>query len=64
VAERLGQPPDTIVLSGHGTALARRSVRRAGWSPAVVSLPALLGEAVSRVAPAHALALIARGILP
>lgn len=64
VAERLGRPPDAIVLSGHGTELARRGLQHTGWASAVVSLPDILGAAVSRVAPAHALALLARGLLP
>jgi hypothetical protein len=36
---------------------------RLGWSVTAVSLPAVVGAAVSRSAPAHALALIARGEL-
>jgi probable H4MPT-linked C1 transfer pathway protein len=61
VAATIGWQPDEIVLSGHGECLARRAVARLGWSPTVCSLPAVLGEAVSRAAPAHALAVIARG---
>lgn len=64
VAERVGWRPTGVVLSGHGTALARRALRHAGWTPAVVSLPDSLGDDVSRGAPAHALARIARGLLP
>lgn len=64
IADRLGWRPTGVVLSGHGTALARRVVRRTRWHPAVVSLPEVLGAEVSRSAPAHALACIARGLLP
>lgn len=64
VMDRVGWRPTGVVLSGHGTALARRVIRRTGWLPAVVSLPNVLGADVSRSAPAHALACIARGFLP
>jgi probable H4MPT-linked C1 transfer pathway protein len=64
VADRHGWSPDGIVLSGHGTALARRALARTWPAAPVVSLGDVLGAAVSRVAPAHALALIARGTLP
>ncbi len=64
VARGWGGPPAGIVLSGHGDALARRALEQTGWDVAVVSLPELLGAAVSRVAPAHALAGIARGLIP
>jgi len=63
VAERLGWIPDRIVLAGHGGCLARRALDRTGWAVEVVSLPDVLGADVSRVAPAHALALVARGLL-
>ena len=64
VAEGVGWQPTGVVLSGHGTALARRALRRTGWSTALVSLREILGADVSRNAPAHALASIANGMLP
>ncbi len=64
VAAAAGRRPEVIVHSGHGERLARMAVARLGWPVAAISLPALLGPAVSRSAPAHALALIARGELP
>jgi len=63
VATACGWRPETVVLSGHGELLARRGLARAGWDVGLVSLPATLGRDVSRAAPAHALALIARGRL-
>ena len=56
--------PPSVVISGHGERLARMAIDRAGLTGPVVSLPDVLGAGVSRAAPAHALALIARGMLP
>jgi probable H4MPT-linked C1 transfer pathway protein len=64
VAAGCGRPPRSIVLSGHGTALAELAVDRTGWQVERVRLTERLGAEVSRVAPAHAVALIARGDLP
>lgn len=64
VAAGGGRRPEVVVYSGHGERLARMAVARLGWPIAEVSLPELLGPAVSRSAPAHALALIAMGQLP
>lgn len=64
VATACGWRPEAVVCSGHGEALGRLALRRLGWAPIVVSLLTVLGPAVSRSAPAHALALIARGELP
>ncbi|MFM9059718.1 MAG: hydantoinase/oxoprolinase family protein [Planctomycetaceae bacterium] len=64
VAACRGWQPDAIVLSGHGEALARRALGLTWPYARVVSLGDILGTAASRVAPAHALALIARGELP
>jgi (4-(4-[2-(gamma-L-glutamylamino)ethyl]phenoxymethyl)furan-2-yl)methanamine synthase len=64
VARASGGRPEALVCSGHGERLARMAFDRLGWSVAVVSLPAVVGAAVSRSAPAHALAAIARGELP
>jgi (4-(4-[2-(gamma-L-glutamylamino)ethyl]phenoxymethyl)furan-2-yl)methanamine synthase len=63
VARASGGPPEALVCSGHGERLARMAFDRLGWSVAVVSLPAVVGAAVARSAPAHALAAIARGEL-
>lgn len=64
VAAAVGRPPETVVLAGHGTPLALRALATTGWRVAPHVLADHLGAAVSRVAPAHALALIARGELP
>jgi probable H4MPT-linked C1 transfer pathway protein len=64
VAAGRGLIPEVVVLSGHGTALAVRGLALTGWDAACESLSDRLGPSVSRVAPAHALAAIARGDLP
>lgn len=56
--------PDRVVVSGHGAALAERALRHAGVLAPVISLDTVLGAALSRAAPAHALALVALGELP
>lgn len=63
VAKTLGGQPTAVVLSGHGEALALRAMDRLGWDARIVSLRQVAGPAVSRSAPAHALALIARGVV-
>ncbi|MFM1996684.1 MAG: hypothetical protein RLZZ111_1071 [Planctomycetota bacterium] len=63
VAASAGGPPARIVLSGHGDCLARRALAALGWAIDTVSLPETLGPEVSRAAPAHAVACIARGLL-
>jgi uncharacterized hydantoinase/oxoprolinase family protein len=55
--------PERVVLSGHGTMLATRALEQAGVSAPVVCLEERLGGAISRAAPAHALALVALGEL-
>ena len=55
--------PEAIVLSGHGPCLARRALELAGLHGSIVSLDEKLGPALSRVAPAHAVALIAAGAI-
>jgi uncharacterized hydantoinase/oxoprolinase family protein len=64
VAAALGWLPQEVVLSGHGGCLTRRALDRVAWQPEVTSLPAILGDAVSRAGPAHAVAAIARGAVP
>ncbi|MFM8292062.1 MAG: hydantoinase/oxoprolinase family protein [Planctomycetia bacterium] len=63
VAAAVGRPPQELVLAGHGTPLARRALAATGWRPELHVLADRLGAAVSRVAPAHAVAIIARGAL-
>lgn len=60
VAAACGWRPQSIVVSGHGECLARRSLARMGWPAEVVSLAETLGPDVARAAPAHGLAIIAR----
>ena len=57
---RLQQPPHTVVISGRGEFLARRLLDELKLKAAVVSLSRELGAELSRCAPAHALAVIAR----
>jgi len=64
VAVAVGWVPDAVVFSGHGESLARGAIDVTGWKSATVSLQGRLGAAVSRCAPAHALAWIAEGGLP
>lgn len=64
VARISGWKPDGIVLSGHGDALASQVIEQIGWHPRIVTLGSHLSPALSRVAPAHALAMIARGTIP
>ena len=58
-----GWRPTSVVIAGHGEQLARMAIDRVGLTGPIVSLPEVLGADVSRAAPAHALALIARGVL-
>ena len=55
--------PQSLVITGHGECLARRAVAAAGLAAPIVALAKSLGAEVSRVAPAHALALVARGAI-
>jgi (4-(4-[2-(gamma-L-glutamylamino)ethyl]phenoxymethyl)furan-2-yl)methanamine synthase len=56
----LPAPPQKIVLSGHGEFLARRALQESQFQSPVTSLATELGPVVSRCAPAHALAVLAR----
>ena len=56
-------PEDQVVLSGQGEFLARRVFDHMDSAPQTVSLENLLGADLSRVAPAHALAMIAQQIV-
>jgi probable H4MPT-linked C1 transfer pathway protein len=60
VVSRLDSPPRTVILSGHGEFLLRHLLDRLLWRVDVLSLTEELGPAVSRCAPAHALAVLAR----
>jgi uncharacterized hydantoinase/oxoprolinase family protein len=60
-AARERRPFSSVVLSGHGDALARGVLAAVGWTGEIVSLRDALSPAVSRAAPAHALAAIASG---
>jgi probable H4MPT-linked C1 transfer pathway protein len=64
IAKRQGWMPTSVVVSGHGDRLVERALERTGWSLDLVALADRLGPAVSRVGPAHAVALIARGLVP
>lgn len=59
-AARLEAVPATMVVSGQGEFLLRELAASLPWRPAVISLSAELGSEVSRCAPAHALAVLAR----
>ena len=59
VVTRLDAPPSTIITSGHGEFLLRHLLDRLSWQANVLSLTEVLGPAVSRCAPAHALAVLA-----
>ena len=63
VARNVGWIPECVVLSGHGSCLALRALAELEWHVEIVSLPDRLGIDVSRVACAHAVALIERGSL-
>ena len=58
--DRLPSRPDAVVLSGSGEFLARRLIERLGLSVRLIALSEELGPVVSRCAPAHALAVLAR----
>jgi (4-(4-[2-(gamma-L-glutamylamino)ethyl]phenoxymethyl)furan-2-yl)methanamine synthase len=59
VVTRFGAPPRIVITSGHGEFLLRHLLDRLPRRPDVLSLTAELGPAVSRCAPAHALAVLA-----
>jgi (4-(4-[2-(gamma-L-glutamylamino)ethyl]phenoxymethyl)furan-2-yl)methanamine synthase len=59
VLARLPGPPQGVLLSGSGEFLARRAIQSMGPPPRVVSLTEELGETLSAVAPAHAVAALA-----
>lgn len=60
VLRRSPEPPATVVLCGQGEFVARRLCERLQLASSIVALAEQLGSSVSRAAPAHALAVIAR----
>jgi len=60
VVTSMASPPTTIMLAGRGEYLARRVLDRLQLPVHVVSLSKQLGPHISRCAPAHALAVLAR----
>lgn len=63
VAREIGWRPTGIVISGHGHPLASRVLVMLPFDAITIQLQETLSPPVARVAPAHALALIARGTL-
>ncbi len=63
VVARMPASPEVVIISGQGEFLARRLLERFSFGaapPKIVSLSEALGPQVSRAAPAHALAVLAR----
>ena len=60
VVEPLREPPSRVVVSGVGKFLVRHALERLDYAGDCFSLGTQLGLQVSRVAPAHALAVLAR----
>lgn len=60
VRGRLTGSPQKIILSGHGEFLARTALALVAEQAPVLSLSSELGSDISRSAPAHALAVLAR----
>jgi probable H4MPT-linked C1 transfer pathway protein len=63
VAGDLGGPPRTIILAGQGEFLAAKALEELKLNVSATSLARELGPAVSRAAPAHAVAVLAREAL-
>jgi uncharacterized hydantoinase/oxoprolinase family protein len=60
VIARLKQAPANLIVSGAGEFLARRVVVQMDYAGGLISLSDKIGPELSRVAPAHALAVLAR----
>jgi hypothetical protein len=60
VRSRLPGAPQKVILSGHGEFLARTALALVAEQSPVLSLASELGSDISRSAPAHALAVLAR----
>jgi uncharacterized hydantoinase/oxoprolinase family protein len=59
IIESMAASPERIILSGHGEFLARNALERLSLVLPTVSLTKEVGPAVSRCAPAHAVAVLA-----
>jgi len=59
VSQGLPTAAQTMVLSGHGEFVARAALEKSQFGGRVISLTKELGSAISRSAPAHALAVLA-----
>jgi (4-(4-[2-(gamma-L-glutamylamino)ethyl]phenoxymethyl)furan-2-yl)methanamine synthase len=59
VTAAMPAPPQAIIASGHGDFLLRRLLSIVGFRGGMISLTQRLGPAMSRVATAHALAVLA-----
>lgn len=59
-AARLPAPPLIVIASGHGEFLVKRAMDGLRMTADIVLLGAVLGPRISRCAPAHALAVLAR----
>jgi probable H4MPT-linked C1 transfer pathway protein len=64
VIGRMTVHPSVIVVSGQGEFLARRAAERMFPGTEILSLGQRLGQSLSRAAPAHALAVLAREACP
>jgi probable H4MPT-linked C1 transfer pathway protein len=60
VVAQMPQAPAVCIISGHGEFLARRALSETMFTPQIISLAAEVGSKVSRCAPAHAIAILAR----
>jgi probable H4MPT-linked C1 transfer pathway protein len=60
VRKSMSRPPEKIILSGHGEFLAQEALDSLKVATPTVSLAKELGSGISRCAPAHALAILAR----
>ena len=60
VVSAMPAPPEKVILSGHGDFLAANALRVANVQAKTLSLRDELGATLSRVGPAHALAVLAR----
>ena len=60
VVSAMPAPPEKVILSGHGDFLATNALRVANVQAKTHSLRDELGATLSRVGPAHALAVLAR----
>jgi probable H4MPT-linked C1 transfer pathway protein len=60
IVSRLSETPRTVIISGEGEVVLRMLIDRLAWRPEILAMSRQLGELVSRCAPAHALAVLAR----